>query len=121
MIPHQAAPTIRIPGNGRSCRLFDNLVNCTVSGEDTGGSLFMFEQVLAPGASVPQHIAREHETAFYVIEGKLQLNIGEQTVEAIAGTHGRVPALTVMSYENHGDKPVKLLLMVTRTGTVDNV
>jgi quercetin dioxygenase-like cupin family protein len=47
--------------------------------------------VLKKGAIVPEH-AHLHETIDYVLEGRLDLKIGEHTTRMEAGTVARVPS-----------------------------
>jgi hypothetical protein len=49
-----------------------------VRGEQTGGSLTAFENVIAPGDGPPLHVHASEDEAWYVIAGELGFQLGDE-------------------------------------------
>ncbi len=52
---------------------------------ETGGSLFMFEDMMAQGKTTPLHLHPEEEEAVYVIEGELLVHVDGADHQVRAG------------------------------------
>ncbi len=61
----------------------------------------------------PLHLHRKDDEAWYVLEGALVVQVGEQEVEAPAGSAVFVPRGTPHTYWNPGPGPVRYLLVMT--------
>ena len=61
----------------------------------------------------PYHIHRECDEAWYVLEGSLCVQVGENVVQATAGDAVLVPKGTKHSYWNPDPVPVRYLLVMT--------
>ena len=61
----------------------------------------------------PFHVHLGDDEAWYVLEGRLCVWVGEQEVEAPAGSAVIVPRGTVHTYWNPGSDPVRYLLVMT--------
>ena len=78
--------------------------------ETTGGAFSMSETTVAPGfPGPPPHVHRAMYDAFYVLDGTLTLLVGDETVEAQAGTFACAPPGTVHTFANPSDAPVRFL------------
>lgn len=62
-----------------------------------------------PGGAVPPHTHGKEEEGYFVLEGKLELTIGEDTHTLAAGDFGHVPPRTVHGYTNASAAPVRFL------------
>ena len=76
----------------------------------TGGAYAMMEAVAQPGAAAPMHYHREEEV-FFVVDGVMTYTIGEDVVQAEAGTVVRVPAGAHHAWVNRSGTPVRSLAM----------
>ena len=74
---------------------------------DPGGS-FDPPQLIAP-----LHVHRNDDEAWYVLEGRLCIRSGDETIEAPAGSGVLVPRGTAHTYWNPGSEPVRYLLFMT--------
>ena len=63
----------------------------------------------------PLHLHRNDDEAWYVLEGKLCVKMGDDTVEAGAGAAVLVPRGTPHTYWNPDPQPVRYLLIMTPT------
>ena len=61
----------------------------------------------------PLHLHRNDDEAWYVLEGKLCVKAGDDTVEASAGAGVMVPRGTPHTYWNPHPTPVRYLLVMT--------
>jgi mannose-6-phosphate isomerase-like protein (cupin superfamily) len=61
----------------------------------------------------PPHLHHDDDEAWYVLEGKLVVQVGGDEVEASAGSGVFVPRGTIHTYWNPGPEPVRYLLVMT--------
>jgi mannose-6-phosphate isomerase-like protein (cupin superfamily) len=61
----------------------------------------------------PLHLHRNDDEAWYVLEGTLCVRVGEQVVDARAGSAVFVPRGIAHTYWNPGLEPVRYLLVMT--------
>src|SRR5712692_7931245 len=61
----------------------------------------------------PLHLHRSDDEAWYVLEGVLRVNVGDDEVELRAGSGVLVPRGTPHTYWNPGPGRVRYLLMMT--------
>src|SRR5215472_19332287 len=85
-----------------------------ITGEQTGGALFMAEVSIAPGGGNPPHIHRREEEMFYLQQGTLTIQVGERILNASPGDFVRLPSGVAHCFKNNGNVDAKVLLVVTR-------
>ena len=87
-----------------------------VTGAQSNGAYFIMEAIVPPAGGPPPHIHhREHES-FYVLEGTLDIQMGDQTVHASAGDFVHIPCGTVHCFRNNGDILARQLLIFSPGG-----
>lgn len=67
----------------------------------------------SPRLIAPLHLHRNDDEAWYVLEGTLIIRVGDEEVEAPAGTSVHVSRGTLHTYWNPGPGPVRYLLVMT--------
>jgi quercetin dioxygenase-like cupin family protein len=87
-----------------------------VRGEQTGGSLTAFENVIAPGDGPPLHRHQDEDEAWYVLEGALRFRLDAQLADAPAGTFVFVPRGVPHCFQNAGEQPARVLILFTPSG-----
>jgi len=87
-----------------------------ITGEQTGGALFMAEVSIAPGGGNPPHIHRREEEMFYLQQGTLTIQVGERILNASPGDFVRLPRGVAHCFKNNGNVDAKVLLVVTPAG-----
>jgi len=87
-----------------------------VRGEETGGSLTVLENVIAPGDGPPMHVHAGEDEAWYVLEGALRFRLGDELSDAPSGTFVFVPRGTPHCFQNAGDHPARVLVLFTPAG-----
>ena len=83
----QIAPTAR----SRQYWFFGMLAEVKASAADTGGMYTLLEITAPPGLQTPLHVHYREDEGFYVLEGSVTIEVGDQTVELAAGQHAFGP------------------------------
>jgi uncharacterized cupin superfamily protein len=66
-----------------------------------------------PRLIAPRHVHHSDDEAWYVLEGRLRVQVGDREVEASAGAGVLVTRGTPHTYWNPGPEPVRYLLIMT--------
>jgi quercetin dioxygenase-like cupin family protein len=74
---------------------------------------FCFETYDPPGTFVPPHVHPTQDEFIYVLEGQLDLQLGEAQVKAQPGDLIRMPQGIPHAYYNNGDTPTRALFWVS--------
>ncbi|MEO0840726.1 MAG: cupin domain-containing protein, partial [Cyanobacteria bacterium J06643_5] len=83
-----------------------------LTGKDTHNHFGLFEYILEPETEGPSpHIHKKMTEIFYVIEGELELVLGEEKLNAYSGTLMSVPENTAHGFHNRSKKQSKFLIM----------
>jgi mannose-6-phosphate isomerase-like protein (cupin superfamily) len=70
---------------------FGMLAEVKASAADTGGMYTLLEITAPPGLQTPLHVHYRDDEGFYVLEGSVTIEVGDQTVELTAGQHAFGP------------------------------
>ncbi|MFN0317809.1 MAG: cupin domain-containing protein [Burkholderiales bacterium] len=84
--------------------------------DQTGGSLGMFRQTIAPNSGPPTHVHQTEDEFFYVVSGEFKVKVGDRIVSAPVRSVMFVPRGTVHAFQNVGAEPGVLLVGVTPGG-----
>jgi mannose-6-phosphate isomerase-like protein (cupin superfamily) len=84
--------------------------------EQTGGSLGMFRQTVAPKSGPPTHIHQTEDEFFYVVSGEFKVKLGDRIMNAPVQSVMFVPRGTAHTFQNVGARPGVLLVGVTPGG-----
>jgi quercetin 2,3-dioxygenase len=84
--------------------------------DQTGGSLGMFRQTIAPNSGPPAHVHQTEDEFFYVVSGEFKVKVGDSIVSAPARSVMFVPRGTAHTFQNVGADPGVLLVGVTPGG-----
>ena len=95
---------------------FGDGVTILASGKQTNGAYAQVEGVLAPGGEAPPHIHHREDETFYVLEGHLELRLGETTYLARPGDYLQVPRGTVHALRNVGEHTARALVTFVPAG-----
>jgi mannose-6-phosphate isomerase-like protein (cupin superfamily) len=103
------------PGEGRDISLAQHRQRRIIVKADeqrTGGAYRLMESTVpAGGSGAPVHYHGSAEEGFYILDGALDIRLGEREVNATAGTFVLVPRGTVHSFDNHGSVPARYLVI----------
>lgn len=76
----------------------------------------MWEATVPPGGGPPPHVHSREEEGFYILEGEITFQIGEERIEATAGMFANMPVGMPHSFKNESDKPAKMVISVAPAG-----
>jgi quercetin dioxygenase-like cupin family protein len=101
---------------GTSVWFLGTLMTVKASGETTSNGFGLIEQVLPPGFAPPPHIHHNEDEAFYLLEGNITFQCGDQTFNATAGSFVYLPRGIVHGFTVAADQPARLLQINTPAG-----
>ena len=104
------------PGEGKKLWVADELVTFVVSGDATGGAYALTDSTVPPLGEAPPHIHHREVEAFWVLEGALEIVVGEETFEASAGSFVHLPRGVPHAYRNAGTTPARFLTLMVPAG-----
>jgi mannose-6-phosphate isomerase-like protein (cupin superfamily) len=109
-------PLIRSSVEGRTIAVVGDVYRFLATGDDTNGKYAMWEAIVPPGGGPPPHVHSREEEGFYILEGEIILQIGDERVVATAGMFANMPVGTPHSFKNESNRPAKMLISVAPAG-----
>jgi len=94
--------------------------NFILAGEDQGISCIAGMAILEPGAGAPLHMHHHSDEVLIVLEGTLDLRLGDERRLVPANSTIAVPAGTKHAFVAVGDKPVRMLTFLPKTRELAN-
>jgi mannose-6-phosphate isomerase-like protein (cupin superfamily) len=82
----------------------------------TGGSLGLLKQIIAPKSGPPTHVHLTEDEFFYVLKGDFKVKLGDQIIDAPAQSVMFVPRGVAHTFQNAGNEPGELLVGVIPGG-----
>ena len=70
---------------------FGSLAVIRATAADTGGQFTIVEMTEPPGTEAPLHVHHREDEAFWILEGSVTLEMGDETIEARAGDYAFGP------------------------------
>lgn len=111
---------VRQPGEGKRLEPPMGPQVVKVSRMETEGAFEIIELEVVHGMGAPLHLHPGFDEAFYVLEGVLTARIGDDIVDLPAGASAIVPAGTVHTWTNRGERPVRFL-QFTAPGSMEEL
>jgi mannose-6-phosphate isomerase-like protein (cupin superfamily) len=103
-------------GEGKMLWVADELMTFKVSSEDTGGMYALTDSVVPPQGEAPLHVHHREDEAFWVLEGELEILVGEDTFRAGAGSFVHLPKGVPHTYKNVGIGSARFLTLIVPGG-----
>ena len=85
-------------------------------GEQTGGNLVVFMNLIQPGDGPPEHVHTNCDEAWLITEGQFRFKLGEEIRQAPTGSFVFVPRGVRHCFQNVGLLPANLFVMFTPAG-----
>lgn len=95
--------------------LGDNML-IKLTGEDTQGQLTLIQEFNDPGVGIPLHVHDHEDEIFKVLEGELEVVVGDNKFVLKAGDLGFAPRNIPHSWKVVGDKKARVELSVFPAG-----
>ncbi|XZE53550.1 cupin domain-containing protein [Planctomycetaceae bacterium SH139] len=109
-------PTIRKPNEGCTIAVVGDVYRFMATSEDTNGKYAMWEATVPPGGGPPPHVHSREEESFYILEGEITFQIGEERNVAPAGMFTNMPVGTPHSFKNESNHPAKMIISIAPAG-----
>ena len=103
------------PGEGEALWWIGMLATIKATAEQTGGQYTLIEILAPEGFASPLHVHHFEDESFYVLEGEMTFQIGEQTIRARPGSFLFGPKDVPHTYTVHSG-PAKLLFILSPPG-----
>lgn len=91
-------------------------VTIRADSEMTGGGYSAFEDLVLPGQGPPLHTHTKEDETMYVIEGELEVVLGDKTYTARPGDFAHMARGVPHRFKNVSDKPARMLLTYSPGG-----
>ena len=87
-IPSQDLQPVAVGKDGGDARWwFGSLAVIKATAADTGGQMAIIEITEPPGAEAPLHVHHREDEGFWLLEGSATFEVGDTTIEAVAGDY----------------------------------
>jgi quercetin dioxygenase-like cupin family protein len=86
------------------------------TGEQTGGRYFAMVALVPPGGGPQPHIHHREQEAYYVLEGNLDITLGDERFRVAPGDFVHIPRGTVHAFHNAGETTARMLLLCVPSG-----
>jgi quercetin dioxygenase-like cupin family protein len=87
-----------------------------VTGAHNNGAYFIMEAIIPSGGGPPLHIHHREEESFYLLEGALEITLGEKKINATIGDFVQIPRRIVHGFQNVGSTAARMLLFLSPAG-----
>lgn len=107
---------VREPGEGPATWAMASLFEHLVGAEHTGGRLAVSLVTQPPGVATPLHRHSREAEAFYVLDGRLSYQAGDDLHELGPGCFIHLPVGLPHAFRIRGETPARLLVLTTPGG-----
>ena len=108
--------TVRKPTEGRTIGIVGDIYRFLATGNETNGRYTMFEAVVLPGGGPPPHIHTREDETFYVLEGEITFQMGDERLVAGPGTFVNMPIGNAHSFRNETEETARMLISLMPSG-----
>jgi quercetin dioxygenase-like cupin family protein len=103
-------------GEGDAFSAAGDVYRLLVSGRRTGDVYALHEIRVSPNNGPPPHIHSREDESFFVLEGEVDFQVGDEKITARHGTFIQGPRGIEHSFKNNTQLPARLLVFVTPAG-----
>jgi len=104
------------PGEGDAFSAVGDVYRNLALGQQTGGVYTLHEIRVSPNNGPPPHIHSREDESFFVLEGEVDFQVGDEKITARPGTFIQGPRGIAHSFKNNTERPARLLVFVTPAG-----
>jgi quercetin dioxygenase-like cupin family protein len=105
-----------LPGAGELVDLGGIGVHFKLSGRDTGDAFSIVEHPVEPRMLIPSHVHHLEDEFSYVLEGRIGARIGDDILDAPAGSYLVKPRDIPHTFWNPTDEPARLIEIISPAG-----
>src|SRR5438046_4089327 len=108
-----AQPVIIPPTGGTVHNVLGAPYRFLVTAAETAGALALIEVTAPPQSAVPLHIHTREDETFFVLDGSLEVQYGDQTVTLAENTCAFLPRNIPHAYRNVENLSARHLVLIT--------
>jgi quercetin dioxygenase-like cupin family protein len=112
----QRSRTLRNPDEGRAIAVVGDVYRFLATGDDTDGKYAMWEAIVPPGGGPPPHVHSREEESFFILEGEVTFQVGDERIVGRAGMFANMPVGSLHSFRNESDKCTRMIISVAPAG-----
>ena len=112
-------PKIVRNNEGKVVNVIGDKQTFKLTGKDTNGLFTLIEEENEPGTGIPPHVHENEDEVFKVIEGEMELTVGDKTTILKAGDLAFGPRGIPHSWKIVGNSKAKVILSVFPAGIED--
>jgi len=109
-------PFVLSPGEGTHLDVLGGVITLLVSGKQTSGAFTVLSATHPPGGGTPLHTHHREDEALYILEGEYEIQCGDKTVRAGAGSFIFAPRDVAHKLTNVSTGPSTVLGVVSPAG-----
>ena len=104
------------PGEGDAFSAVGDVYRVLASGRQTGNVYALSEIRISPNNGPPPHIHSREDESFFVLEGEVEFQVGDEKITARPGTFIQGPRGVAHSFKNNTQLPARMVVFVTPAG-----
>jgi quercetin dioxygenase-like cupin family protein len=104
---------IHTAAEGRTLNVLGNPLLEKAGSEDLHGGAAIFVLTVEPDGGPPPHVHRDADEFFYVLEGEIDVLVGDTYARLRPGMSATLPRNVVHRFDNLTSAPAKVLIVVT--------
>ncbi|AXG72204.1 quercetin 2,3-dioxygenase [Kordia sp. SMS9] len=89
--------------------LLGGMRNLLLNSEQTAGDVYLVEGLMPKGSEVPLHVHTKEDEIFHVLEGEVELMLGDETIHAKEGTIIYLPRNIQHGIKTLGEETARVL------------
>ena len=109
-------PKIVRKEDGKTINVIGDQQTFKLTGKDTNGQFTLIESVNEPGMQIPMHIHENEDEVFKVLEGEMEITVGDKKTILKKGDLAFAPRNVPHSWRIVGDTKAKVVLSVFPAG-----
>lgn len=109
-------PKIVKNNEGKVLNVMGDNQNIKLTGEDTNGQFTLIEQNNEPGIGIPPHVHENEDEVFQVLEGQVEMSIGDKMTTLNAGDIIFCPKGVPHSWKVVGEEKARAMLSIFPAG-----
>jgi quercetin dioxygenase-like cupin family protein len=101
------------PGEGDAFSAVGDVYRNLATSRQTGGVYTLHEIRVSPNNGPPPHIHSREDESFFVLEGEVEFQVGDEKITARPSTFIQGPRGIAHSFKNNTQRPARMLVVVT--------
>ena len=102
-------PVVVLPDSGEQLNIAGSKTFHKIKSSATNGVFSVLEFITPPGKSVALHVHEREDELVYLLEGEIEVTLGNQKMKAVPGVTALLPRGIPHGFTNIGNKPSRLV------------